>query len=112
MNCDCRHSCMKRISGDNRLCAPKDLHFTIARVVYVTLNGEVEREDEFFPQRYTTLEAALAVVCALRPGSRYVIDDTPRMGIVPAFTGWPDQAAKKLLELEQFSQTNELVSTG
>ncbi len=94
-NCSCTSICQRHLHGDNRLCNPADLHFTIARVQYVRgADGEAEREDVFFPQRYATLDAALAVVRTLKPGSRYVVDQTPSMG-GPAWSGWPEQAEKQ-----------------
>lgn len=91
MNCLCTHTCQKWLRADDRACAPADRHFTIARVRYVKgADGEAERDDFFFPQRYATMDAALAVVRKLKTGSRYVIDQTPSMG-GPAWSGWPDQ---------------------
>ncbi len=107
MNCPCLHVCQKHLHDDNRLCNPLNRHFTIARVHYVRgADGDAEREDEFLPQRYSTLDAALAVVRTLKPGSRYVIDSYPSFG-GPAWSGWPDQVP---VSAEQ-SRTNELVST-
>jgi len=73
-----------------------EIRFTIARVQYVRgTDGEAERDDYFFPTSYTSLEDALEVVLKLNP-TRYVIDDHPRQGMFPAWSGWPDQADEEL----------------
>ncbi len=93
MNCPCTGSCRLHLGrlkdGPFRECNPVERYFTIAQVRYLLSAGDnADREDIFFPERYPTLEAALAVVRTLSDMHRYVIDDHPRMGTFPAWKGW------------------------
>src|SRR5689334_14470102 len=96
--CDCTQLCMKRLRGDDRHCEPKEYFFSIARVRHVKgpTVGEVDRDDIFFPPRYSNLRAALEVVQKLIPCERYLIEDTPRLGMGPAWSGTPEKAEAEL----------------
>ena len=104
MNCGCTHSCRlhleRRADGPFPECDPAIArYFTICRTTFVRgADGEPEKEHEFFPRRYASLEEALRKLSVMPWGS-YCIDDTPRMGFAPAFMGWPEKAKEKLVEV-------------
>ncbi len=64
-------------------------YFTIARVRYVPDGqGGADRDDDFFPTRYATLDEAVAVIRTLPEQNRYIVDKTPRHEMFPAYKGW------------------------
>ncbi len=72
-------------------------YFTIARVRYVSDGeGGADREDEFFPTRYATLDEAVAVIRTLPEHHTYVVDDTPRQGAFPAYKGYGGPNTKNM----------------
>lgn len=94
-NCNCTHICQKQLRKDSRLCAPADLHFRIGRQIWSKdVDGGADREDEWLPGHYGTLEAAMDVVRTMN--CLVIVDDTPRMGAFPPYSGWggPDARAR------------------
>jgi len=89
VTCDCTALCMRSIRKDGRVCAPKNRYFEISRVRWVRgVDGEPERDDIHFPQKYATLGEAMDQVRKLvHPDWDYIVDDTPRMGMFPAYRG-------------------------
>ncbi len=99
--CSCTHICRLHLDrgedGPFSECNPKERrYFTISITLYIKgADGEPDRDYEFYPARYATLDEALRVVSGL-PWGDYTVDDTPRMGASPPFRGWPEDADREL----------------
>lgn len=99
--CDCVHTCQRRLRGDNRECAPLLHYFYVVRDRYVNgADGNVDWDGDYLPGRHATLVDALRVVAEGHPVARYVIQEVPRMGAFPPWSGHPEKAIAELAELE------------
>jgi len=92
-------------------CAPAERYFHVVRDCYVkSADGDCEWDGDFLEGRHATLRDALRVVAAGHPISRYVIQDVPRMGMFPAWTGHSDKAIAELSALEVVTENAELAT--
>lgn len=71
--------------------------FVVWRDCYVrSANNDCEWDGATVGDPCATLDEALAIAAAQTDWARYVIQDTPRVGMFPPFAGRPEDAAKRL----------------
>lgn len=84
----CRLSSLRRADGPLPECAPKEHYFYVVRDQYVkSADGGCEWDGDFLEGRHATFEAAMEVVRAGHELSRYVVEEVPRFGAFPKWTG-------------------------
>lgn len=100
-NCPCTRLCRvqmaRGVDGPFPGCSPAEHYFYVVRDRYVmSADGDAEWDGDFIPGKHSTFQAALAVVADGHEISRYVIEEVPRFGMFPKWTGHPEDARGEL----------------
>lgn len=103
-NCPCTRFCRAQmargVDGPFPECSPTEHYFYVIRDRYVkSADDDAEWDGDFIPGRHSTFQGALAVVADGHEISRYVVEEVPRFGMFPKWSGLPEDARAELQKL-------------